>query len=154
MLEGGGEMEVSREFIAKALLELERTAQELEKYKGTSAEEMASNLSLRWTVERGLLVGLRLIFQVAEHILRRAFGRSADTYEGLIAELRSAGVISDALYRRLRGAGGFRNVLVHEYVEVDLNEVAAVLDEAPEVFRSFKEEISQWLKAFQGKGAF
>ena len=55
-------------------------------------------------------------------------------------------MISEDLYRRLRGAGGFRNILVHEYVEIDLNEVAEVLRKAPDVFRSFKREISKWLR--------
>jgi len=139
------EMKLKREFIAKALAELERVAQELEKYRGTTAEAMAADLSLRWIVERGLLTGLTLLFQVADHILTHAFQRTVETYEGLIAELRAVGVISEELYKGLRGAGGFRNVLVHEYLEIDLREVAANLQEAPKVFRCFQREILEWL---------
>lgn len=59
----------------------------------------------------------------------------------------SAGVISRSLYRRLRGAGGFRNVLVHEYLQIDLERVARFLSKAPAVFRAFADELIEWLRA-------
>ena len=136
---GAAAMAVQRDFVVRALAELERVVQELEKYQGTTAQGMAANLSLRWTVERGLLAGLTLLFQVADHILTAHFRRTAETYEGLLLELYTCGVLSEGLYGQLRGAGGFRNVLVHEYISIDLNEVAHTLQKAPEVLRAFAE---------------
>ncbi|MEM2676082.1 MAG: HepT-like ribonuclease domain-containing protein [Candidatus Bathyarchaeia archaeon] len=57
---------------------------------------------------------------ICHHILANVFQRLVETYEGSLAELCSAGVILQSLYQQLKGAGGFRNVLVHEYLEVDL----------------------------------
>jgi len=146
VVQGGmAAMAVQRDFVARALAELERVVQELERYRGTTAQGMAANLSLRWTVERGLLAGLALLFQVADHILAAHFRRTAETYEGLLLELHTCGVISEGLYGQLRGAGGFRNVLVHEYVGIDLNEVAHTLQKAPEVLRAFTQEVMAWL---------
>lgn len=141
-----------KEFIAQALAELERIEQELEKYRNTTAEMMATNLSLRWTVEMGLLAGLSIIFRVADHILTHAFRRSVPTYEGLLSELRTVGVISDSLHSLLQGAGGFRNVLVYEYLDIDLREVAAVLQKAPDAFRTFKDEVSAWVRTLREEG--
>ena len=147
VLEKGWEdMSLQKDFLVRALEQLERVSQELEKYRDTTPETLEGDLSLRWTVERGLLAGLNLIFRIADHILSRVFRRSPDTYEGLLLELKSVGVISEELYRKLKGAGGFRNVLVHEYVEVDLGEVASVLREAPGTFRAFRKEVLAWLK--------
>lgn len=140
------QVDIRREFLEQAQAELERIAQELEKYAGTTEAELAANLSLRWTVERGLLAGLTLVFQIADHILSRAYRRTPSRYEELIAELYATGVVSGELYRRLRGSGGFRNVLVHEYVAVDLNRVREVLHQAPTTFRRFREEIRRWLE--------
>jgi len=146
------DMPLQRDFIAKALEELERVTKELEKYQGATAETLATDLSLRWTVERGLLVGLGLLFQIADHILVKAFQRSVDTYEGLLLELKAVGVISDALYQRLKGSGGFRNVLVHEYLEIDLKEVISVLRDAPNAFQVFRNEVLNWLKTLPEEG--
>ena len=141
-------MPIRDEFISQALAELHRTAQELENYQNVTLDVLESNLSRRWTVEHGLLVGLTLIFQVADHILAHAFERTASTYGGLITELKACGVISEGLASRLRGAGGFRNVLVHEYLEVDLSAVVHALQEAPATYRQFVQEIVRWLDAW------
>jgi uncharacterized protein YutE (UPF0331/DUF86 family) len=146
LMSGEESMSLNPEFLGQALSQLERVVQELRKYREVSEEQLATNLSLRWTVERGLLAGLTLVFQIAEHILTRAFGRSPDSYEELLAELCAVGVISEDLYRRLRGSGGFRNVLVHEYVSVDLQRVAEAVRSAPEVFETFEKEVRQWIR--------
>lgn len=46
----------------------------------------------------------------------------------------------------MTGAGGFRNILVHEYVEIDLDEVAAAVAEAPDLYSSFVQEVEAWLE--------
>lgn len=138
-------MTMRRDLILQSLAELERVAQELEKYRSVSADALARDLSLRWTVERGLLAGLGIVFRVAEHILAAHFHRAPDTYEGLLTDLRDCGVLPEELYARLRGSGGFRNVLVHEYVTVDLKEIENSLHGAPFTFRAFGEAVSGWL---------
>ncbi|MDW8354403.1 MAG: DUF86 domain-containing protein [Bryobacterales bacterium] len=142
---GAGFVDIRPEFLEQAGAELGRVAQELEKYQRITEEDIAANLSLRWTVERGLLAGLTLIFQMADHILARAYDRTPARYEELLAELHSAGVISEELYRGLRGAGGFRNVLVHEYVAIDFERLVTTLHQAPATFRQFRQEIREWL---------
>ena len=143
-------MSINSAFLQEAFVELSRVAAELRKYKDLSLPELETNLSLRWTVERGLLAGLTLVFQVADHILSQYFGRRPETYEGLLRELRSCGVLSKSLYSQLRGSGGFRNILVHEYVQIDLQRVQEILSLAPEVFDAFIQEIQAWMNAQQG----
>jgi uncharacterized protein YutE (UPF0331/DUF86 family)/predicted nucleotidyltransferase len=139
-------MGLNRAFIAAALEELQRVSAELAKYLTVTLPEVETNLSLRWTVERGLLAGLTLMFQVADHILAEHFGRKPETYEALLRELCTAGIIPQSLYASLRGAGGFRNVLVHEYVQIDLRHVLEALQKAPEQFDTFAREVANWLE--------
>mgnify|MGYP001773817192 CR=1 FL=1 len=139
-------MGLNRAFLAAALEELKKVSAELAKYQGVTLPELETSLSLRWTVERGLLAGLTLMFQVADHILAEHFGRKSETYEALLRELCAAGVISQSLYASLRGAGGFRNVLVHEYVQIDLRHVLEALQNAPEQFNAFTREVANWLE--------
>ena len=46
---------------------------------------------------------------------------------------------------RFRGIAGFRNVLVHDYVEVDLDVVARVLDENLGDFEEFARLVERHL---------
>ncbi|BCW95185.1 MAG: HepT-like ribonuclease domain-containing protein [Fimbriimonadales bacterium] len=138
-------MDIDREFVQQVVFNLRRVAEELDNYARVSGDALATNLSLRWTVEHGLQTGITRMLQAAQHILTRRFGTLPDSYEGALAELRAQGVISAALYRRLRGAGGFRNVLVHEYLQVDRDRVARFARRAPKLFRDCAEELARWL---------
>lgn len=142
---------VNRAFLENALNELGIVAEELRKYRGVSLPDLETNFSLRWTVERGLLAGLTLLFQIADHILAGHFGHRPDTYERLLRELRSCGVISAELYAQLRGAGGFRNILVHEYVRIDPRRVVEMVHAAADVFDAFSRESEAWI-AGHGEG--
>jgi uncharacterized protein YutE (UPF0331/DUF86 family) len=44
-------------------------------------------------------------------------------YEDVIRRLGEQGVVSDELCRDLRGLGGFRNILVHGYLDIDAGRV-------------------------------
>lgn len=46
----------------------------------------------------------------------------------------------------LRAAVGLRNVLVHEYVRVDLHRVSAAADRAPGVFGTFIRQVGRWVE--------
>ena len=61
--------------------------------------------------------------------------------------LHTRGVIPGALYQKLKGLGGFRNILVHDYLRIDLGEVQRNLIKAFEAFPAFSREILQWLKS-------
>lgn len=139
-------MELDKDFLWQVVLNLNRVADELEQYQSVRGDDLATNLSLRWTVEHGLQSGLTLILHAANHILTRRFSILAESYEASLAELRAQRVISASLYRRLRGAGGFRNLLVHEYLQIDLSRVARFTKRAPAVFRAFADELADWLE--------
>ena len=87
------------------------------------------------TVERGLIALANLVFDAADHILSGHFGVYSDTYEDTLQQLRDKGVVSQSLYQKIKGLGGFRNILVHDYLKVDLTELQRNLLKAFEVFR-------------------
>lgn len=138
-------MTLRRDFLWSALLELERVADALEAYRVLTTQDLEADLHRRWAAERGLLAGLTLIFQIADPILVARFRYEAETYEDLLRALRREGVITGSLYDQLRGAGGFRNILVHEYIRVDPAWVVEFLEKAPGAFRRFASEIRAWL---------
>jgi len=86
-----------------------------------------------------------LVFDAADHILSGYFGVYSETYEDTLQQLREKGVVSQNLYESIKGLGGFRNILVHDYLKVDVTELHRNLLKAFEVFPAFSSEIQQWL---------
>lgn len=138
-------MVVNREGIEARLEELDEILGELSRYRGVTADEIRQNLSQQWIIERGLIAAAALILDIANHILAGQFGVYPDTYEESLEELRDKGVISGDLYSEIRGLGGFRNILVHRYQEIDVGHVMEHYHKALIVFPRFSAEVLAWI---------
>jgi uncharacterized protein YutE (UPF0331/DUF86 family) len=60
-------------------------------------------------------------------------------------------VLSAALAARLKGLGGFRNILAHGYLSLAPDKVYEALQKGPGDFTDFEAEILAWLEAL-GRG--
>lgn len=125
---------------------MDTVLEELNRYKNVHIEQLRGSLSLRWTIERGLMAGSTLIFDVVDHILSAVFGIYPETFESSLESLRNREVISQELYDDIKGLGGLRNILVHEYLKIDLGEIYRNLEKGLRVFSRFSQEIQRWLE--------
>lgn len=135
------------EVVRERLVLLEDTVSRLEDLAGPDVGRERANFRDEWAVERGLQLAAEILFDVGNHILSAHFGRGARDYEDIIVQLKDAGVISAATAARLRGLGGFRNLLVHGYSRLDPGRVMTYLRDAPAHFSAFSRDIRQWLEA-------
>jgi len=138
-------MVLRREAIEERLKELDEILQELAKFRDITWGAFRTSLSQRWIIERGLIAAAPVIFDVADHILAGHFGFYAETYEESLQSLRDRQVISEKLYRRIKGLGGFRNILVHCYLGVDPREVFENFHKGVRAFPLFAQEVLTWL---------
>jgi uncharacterized protein YutE (UPF0331/DUF86 family) len=100
-----------------------------------------------WAAERGVQLGAEIVLDIGNHILTAHFGVSPQDYEDIITQLGVHGVLDPELQGRLKGLGGFRNVLVHGYLRIDPSRVDGALERAPVDFRDFGRAIRHWLDA-------
>jgi uncharacterized protein YutE (UPF0331/DUF86 family) len=128
------------------LLRLEEILSELEELAKLPPETLRVSLQTSWAVERGLQVGAEIVFDISNHILSGHFGVSPEGYEDILGQLASRGVLSADLRSRLKGLGGFRNILVHDYLRIDPEQVAEALLRAPRDLGDFGREVRGWLE--------
>ncbi len=100
---------------------------------------------MQWIIERGLELGSSAVFNMGNHILAGVFRISVDEHEQILDKLREKQVISPDLHAELRGLGGFRNVLVHGYLEIEPTLVYEHYRKALQSFPRFISEIERWL---------
>ena len=139
-------MILRHEAIEERFKELDTIIQELGKYSDISWDTFNSSLSQQWIVERGLLAAASLIFDVADHILAGHFGDYAHTYGESLTKLHARGVLSAELSEQMKGLGGFCNILIHAYLEIDPQEVYDNFHKALGVFPQFIREVLDWLE--------
>ncbi len=55
-------------------------------------------------------------------------------------------MISEELYQQIKGLGSLRNILVHRYLQIDLDLLFMNFHKAFLIFPLFAQKISAWLK--------
>ena len=133
------------EAIRQRLLKLEQAISRLAEIGRTDRTVLRTNFRDTWAAERGLQVAAEIVLDTGNHILSAHYGENARDYEDVITQLAAHAVIDEPLHARLRGLGGFRNVLVHGYLELDPDRVADHLTKAPADFNEFLRAIRSWL---------
>ena len=137
-------MPVRAEVVRKKLLDIGEAVGRLRSWLPVTIERLERDLMLQWAVEHGLQIGAEALFDPGGHVLAGEFQESVDEYREIPARLRARGVLSDTTVTRLDGLAGFRNVLVHEYADVDLRRVHAGLDRLDD-FDAFVADVDGWL---------
>jgi len=130
--------------VRRHLLALDRALAALERHRDLTAADLAADQDTLWIVEHGLQLCAQNALDIAIHVVA-ASGRDVPDYATAIDRLAELGVLPGELAQGFRAMAGFRNVLVHGYLDVDLKVVAAVLRERLDDFRVFARRIEDLL---------
>ena len=132
------------EVIRRHLAALREALANLRRHASRSAQELRADADLRWTVERGLQLCIQNALDIATH-LAAAAGLDAPDYATAIDRLAELSVLSAEFAARLRPIAGFRNVLVHGYLQVDLSVVEEVLKTKLDELEEFARRVEAYL---------
>lgn len=143
-------MVLDQRTVERRLSELDQVIAELRRMTDSSGEPLTAaaldqDLSLRWSLERGLLAAANLVIDTANHIAAGHFAVHPDTYEDGLRLLAARKVVDDATYGGMRGLGGFGNVLAHDYLDIDLEGVLRWRSRLLEVLPTWITEVTTWL---------
>ena len=135
---------VRRDVILKRLNKLDEYLQVLYDLQKYSMEEFLSNPEHYGSVERFLHMAIETTIDIGSHIVSSLGLGEVNWYSDIAAIMEEKGYISVELREKWIRIVGFRNILVHQYLEVDRKIVYDVLqnklgdlEELKKVFASF-----------------
>lgn len=108
------------------LRELSRRLRRIEAKQPASLKQLAADEDLQDILSRNLELAIQTCIDIAFHLCG-AHGVVPATAAEAFAQLARRGLIERRLAQRLQRAVGFRNVLAHEYTEVDWKIVMRVI---------------------------
>jgi uncharacterized protein YutE (UPF0331/DUF86 family) len=91
----------------------------LRAFRGATEEEFRRTAALHDLAERYLHLAVECVLDLANHFIAEAGLPIPETNQDSFSRLEDAGEIDAQLADRLRSWAGFRNVLVHEYIDID-----------------------------------
>jgi uncharacterized protein YutE (UPF0331/DUF86 family) len=112
-------------------------------------DELATDEVLQGAVERHLQVAIQATIDIGSLILSQESARIPDTYRGVFAELAKLGILPQAFAARMQDMAGFRNVLVHLYLNLELDRVYSYLQNNLHDFEEFARYVGEYLATRQ-----
>ncbi len=132
------------ETVRRHLVALDSAVRRLRRHASKSEDALRDDPDSLWAVERGLQLCAQNALDIATHLAASA-GRDAPDYASAIDQLGALDILPRAFAARFRAIAGFRNVLVHGYLEVDLSLLHRVLRERLDDFVEFAAHVERFL---------
>lgn len=110
---------VDREIFSRRLAALRGYLEKLRAFRATSEREFLTSEAIHDLAERYLHLAMECVLDLANHFIADTGLSTPETNQDSFRRLEEAGAIPADLAARLRAWAGFRNVLVHEYLEID-----------------------------------
>jgi uncharacterized protein YutE (UPF0331/DUF86 family) len=135
------------EIIEQHIQNMEEALTELGKYGDISFEEFQRDLSLRWIVEKGLEILIQNLLDIGAHLLASEIKNDWEDYGEVILKLGKHRVIPEVFSDKIKGMAGLRNILIHEYMKIDLDRLFDYLKHRLEDFVMFIKYIREYQKS-------
>ena len=136
--------------IERRLDELNERLARLEPFRKKQRSDFEEDPYLRDIVERNLEVAARCCIDISHRIVSIEKAQKPRDYYEAILRMGELGVLPFEFARKLAPIAGFRNILVHEYLSVNWDEVYKQLEEIEDLIH-FADLIREWLRKRQEK---
>ncbi len=110
----------------------------------TTLEELKKSRRLEWEIRYGLFESIQIIIDIACKLSSVYNLGNPKTYRACIELLHQHGYIDTALASKVVKMIGLRNLLVHEYIVIDDEELYRFLDKL-EDFQHFAQSVAKHL---------
>jgi uncharacterized protein YutE (UPF0331/DUF86 family) len=117
----------------------------LEPFKSKDKEEILQDPYLQDIIERNLEVSAQSVIDVANRIISIENLEKPQDYYEAIMRLGEAGIIPLKFAQKLAPIAGFRNILVHDYLDIDWDEVYNNLHQLQDLSK-FMTQVKKWMK--------
>ena len=131
--------------IERRLERLSECLKKLEPLRKRPNDDFEKDPYLRDIVERNLEVAVQCCIDIANRIISLEEMKKPLDYYGAFLLLGEANILPMAFAKNIAPMAGFRNILIHEYLSIDWNEVYKNIQRIDDLY-SFADHIKKWMR--------
>jgi uncharacterized protein YutE (UPF0331/DUF86 family) len=139
-------MKINRELIKERAREIGENLVKIRRYAALSDAEFFADERNLYTVLHLLLVTIEATSRICAHLLARMAKKTPASFAECMEGMRELGIVDAALATRLVQMARFRNLLVHQYWQVDPTRVLAYARENLGDFEAYLAAVDQYLQ--------
>ncbi len=132
--------------LIERLQHLDTNIAEMEKLvSNISIDELMSKTTNQWALRYGLFESIQILIDISCHLVSQNNFGNTNTYRDCIDALVKFNVFDEDLGLKLKKMVGLRNILVHDYVQIEIEQLYHYVSDLSD-FRSFSKAIQNFLK--------
>lgn len=137
---------LDKRVVMARLARLDEYASRLRRFENISLEEYLGDYDIQAIVERNLQLAIQVCMDIANYIIARKKLAFPADQENIFTLLGREGIIPRDLANRIKGMVNFRNILVHDYTEIDPKKVHGMLIRGLKDFNDFASAAIKFLE--------
>ena len=138
---------MDKKVIEVRLKKLDHAVSRLKRIQQISKDEYTDNQDYQDIAERNFQVAIQTCIDIANYIIAGQNLLVPDEQENVFIVLGKNGVLPEELIEKIKGMVSFRNILVHNYLYTDPNQVYDILQNQLSDFNSFAQAIVNYLES-------
>ena len=123
----------------------------LEPVSRRTFNEYLSDYYLKTSTERIIQLIVEAASDINNHVVVEKGQRPPEDYTSSFIRAAEVSLISRELANRIKGSGGMRNILVHEYMDIDDEKVFNILPTALSDYKEYIAQVDQFLDKIEQK---
>jgi len=131
--------------IEERLRRLNKCVGKVQNYSQMTLQDYQEDENVQDIVERNLQLSIQCCIDIGSYIISRQRLKVPDDEENVFVILGENQVISNELAQKVKGMIKFRNILVHDYLEIDSIRVHKIITNGLRDFDQFAKEVIGYL---------
>ena len=137
---GKAEVMIDSDLVRRKLSRLNMYLDKLKPIANHTFNEYLSDFYMKTSAERLIQLIVERASNINSHVVIESRERPPEDYTSSFIRASDAGLITHELANKLKGSGGMRNIIVHDYLDIDDKKIYEIL---PIAISDYKEYIRQ-----------
>jgi uncharacterized protein YutE (UPF0331/DUF86 family) len=137
---------VDKALVLRKLAELEEYLGQIREYTNITIERYSSDWKIQRIIERTLQIMIETCADIAGHIISDRGYRIPKSYADTFKVLQEENILEKELFETMEKMAKFRNIVVHNYGNIDASIVVNILRRHLDDFLTYKNAIINMLK--------
>lgn len=137
---------VDKTLILRKIAGMSEYLDQLMEFSDITVESYSSEWKIQRIIERTLQMMIEVCADIAGHIISDSGYRIPKTYSDAFKILGEHGILDETLSHKMEQMAKFRNIVVHQYDEIDATIVVDILQKHLSDFNDYRDSIVKLLE--------